>query len=152
MRKILLVSLLSLLATSCAIKAPVSNKYRLTQFSAEKLASTRTQHTLLITSPEAVEGYQSEQMIYSTKPFVLNSFTKNGWVSTPAGMLYPLLIQSLQQSGYFKAIASSAYADKTDYRLDTQLLEIQQNFTIKPSVLQVKIKAVVTRVSHNRMI
>lgn len=142
----------SLLSACSAIKSPVAHQYQLTAFSAEKIHPAPTQETLLITPTEAVNGYQTEQMHYSTQTHALNNFTKNAWFSPPATMLYSLLIQSIQHSGYFSAVSSGAYISKTGYRLDTQLLKLQQNFIKKPSILEFKVKAVLTRVADNQIL
>jgi cholesterol transport system auxiliary component len=149
---ILLTTSLTLLSACSAIKNPVTHQYQLNAFSSEKIASAPTHTTLLITPTEAVNGYQTEQMHYSTQQYSLNNFVKNSWFSPPATMFYPLLIQSIQHSGYFHAISSGSYNSKTDYRLDTQLLKIQQNFITKPSVLELKIKVVLSHVDDNKII
>jgi len=105
-----------------------------------------------VTPTAAIDGYETDQIRYTTKPFTLSSFAKNNWASPPATMLYPLLIQSLQQSGYFSAVGSGSYFSKTTYRLDTQLIELRQNFIKKPSVLELKVKAVLTHVEDNQIV
>ena len=135
-----------------AVKSPVTHQYQLSAFHADKMQRTATHTTLLITPTEAVNGYQTEEMHYSTTTYALNNFTKNAWFSPPATMIYPLIIQSVQHSGYFSAVSSGVYTSKTQYRLDTQLLKLQQNFLKKPSVLELEVKAVVTRVSDNQIL
>ena len=108
--------------------------------------------SLLISQPDAIAGYQTEQMMYTNKPFELTNFAHSAWISSPANMLYPLIIQSLQKSHYFFAIASGPDADKTDYRLDTQLFELQQNFLTKPSMVQLVAKVVITHIPDNRVV
>lgn len=149
---ILFTASFTLLSACSAIKTPVTHQYQLNAFSSEKIAHSPSRSTLLITPTEAVNGYQTEQMQYSTEPYSLNNFVKNSWFSPPATMFYPLLIQSIQHSGYFHAISSGAYNSRTDYRLDTQLLKIQQNFMTKPSVLEFKIKVVLSHVNDNQII
>ena len=151
MKTIVLIASLFLLTACSAIKNPIVNHYKLTSYSSSKAAHT-SPTTLLVTPTAALEGYETDQMRYSTRPFTLSSYTKNNWLSPPAGMLYPLLIQSLQRSHYFSAVGSGTYFSKTTYRLDTQLIEIQQNFIKKPSVLELKVKAVLTRVEDNQII
>lgn len=151
-RIILVASCLSLLWGCSAIKSPIIHQYQLSAFNADQIRHTPSQATLLITPTEAVNGYQTEQMHYSTQAYTLANFSKNAWFSPPATMLYPLMIQSIQHSGYFLAVSSGAYTSKTQYRLDTQLLKLQQNFTKKPSVLELKVKAVVSRVSDNQIL
>ena len=91
-------------------------------------------------------------MRYIQKPFELESFVHNAWVSSPASMIYPLMVQSLQRTGYFYAVASGPYVDKADYRLDTQIISLQQSFLKKPSVEELVVKAMLTHVDDNRIV
>lgn len=139
--------------TACTpIKTTITNQYQLASFSAEKIATKKTHRSLFISQPDAIAGYQTEQMMYMNKPFELNSFAHNAWISSPANMLYPLMIQSLEASNYFFAIASTPDADKTDYRLDTQLFALRQNFLTKPSTVDLTAKVVLTHIDDNRVI
>lgn len=152
MYKLSLITLLILLMACSPIKVPVSNQYILGAYSDKHLANQLTKQSILITTPEAVGGYQTEQMLYIKKPFELSPFANNAWADTPANMLFPLIVQSLQRSGYFYAVASSLNAEKTTYRLDTQLIELKQNFLKKPSVIDLVVKVVLTHVKDNRVI
>lgn len=134
------------------VKNIASHEYQLSAFSKKRLAANPSLISLMVTPPEAVSGYQTDQMIYIEKPYQIQSFAKNEWVSPPAEMLYPLLVQSLQDSGYFYAIASSPNTLETDYRLDTQLLNLEQSFLKKPSFIQLKVKVVLTRINDNKVI
>jgi len=139
--------------TACsAVKLPVTNQYQLSAFSNKKLVNRLAQKTILVSYPEAVAGYQTGQMLYIKKPFELSAFANNAWVDQPANMIFPLIVQSLQCSGYFYAVASSPHAEETDYRLDTQLIELQQNFLKKPSVIDVVVKIVLTQTRDNRVV
>ncbi|MFM9184484.1 ABC-type transport auxiliary lipoprotein family protein [Legionella pneumophila] len=138
---------------SCSpIKVPVTNEYQLTAYSTKQLTRKPRPITIQVTVPEAVAGYQTEEMLYMKKPFKLEPFVKNAWTSPPADMLFPLLVQSLQSSGYFYAVTSSPYSEEADYRLDTQLLKLEQNFIKKPSVLEFSAKIVLTHISDNQII
>ncbi len=148
---IVIMSLGALIACS-PVKMPVTNQYQISNFSAKQLVNKASPNTLLVTNPEAVAGYQTQSMLYIKKPYQLEAFVKNAWVDPPASMLYPLLIQSIQRTGYFNAISSGPYGQGADYRLDTQVLHIEQNFLKKPSVLEFSIKVVLTRVSDNKII
>lgn len=141
-----------ILVTGCAFKTPVVNQYKLESFSSTSLHRQYSGVSLLISQPEAVGGYQSEQIFYTKKPYELEAFAHNVWISTPANMLFPLMMQSLQNSGYFYAVTTTPYADKADYRLDTQLIELQQNFLVKPSQIQLIVKVVLTHMNDNRVI
>ena len=150
----LFTCLIALVALSaCApIKLPATNQYKLESFSTKKEITRAPRRSLLISQPEAMAGYQTEQMLYVKKPFQLASFAESAWIGTPANMLYPLLIQTLQNSQAFTAVASSPFADNVDYRLDTQLLTMQQNFLTKPSEFELMIKVVITRVANNQVL
>lgn len=140
------------LAGCSAVKVPVTNEYQLSSFSTKQWVSKSGGVTLLVTAPEAAASYQTQEMLYVDKPFKLEAFAKNSWTAPPADMLFPLLIQSMQRTGYFSAVTSSPYNEKADYRLDSQLLALEQNFLRKPSVLNLSVKVVLTRTSDSRVI
>ena len=58
----------------------------------------------------------------------------------------------MQHSHYFYAVASGPDADKVDYRVDTQLIQLQQNFLTKPSVVELVANVVLTHISDNRVV
>jgi cholesterol transport system auxiliary component len=147
-----ILPLLCLLSACSPIKNPIAHQYQLNAYSTKRLASSPFNYTILVTPTEAVTPYQTEQMQYSAKPYTIGRFAKSSWVSPPATMLYPLMIQSLQDSGYFYGVSAGSYMSKTTYRLDTQLLKLQQNFMRKPSVLEFNLKAVLSRTVDNQII
>lgn len=143
----------SWLLTACSpIQNEVKNQYKLEAFSAKKIAAKHAASSILISQPDAIAGYQTEQMLYINKPFELSNFAHSAWISSPANMIYPLITQSLQHSHYFYAVASGPDADKTDYRLDTQIIELQQNFLTKPSKVELVANVVLTHVADNRIV
>ncbi|WP_407637824.1 ABC-type transport auxiliary lipoprotein family protein [Legionella adelaidensis] len=143
---------LSLLLTGCAVKTPVDHQYKLDAFSSKSYLASGRGISIMVSQPEAVGGYQTEQMLYQKKPYELQAFVKNAWVAPPASMLFPLVMQSLQKTGYFHAVSSAPYADKADYRLDVQLLELQQNFLCKPSFVELVVKVVLTRMEDDQVV
>lgn len=151
MKKIILVFLSLLIFTGCAVKSPIKNQYRLECFS-KKHITTNAKTSIVLTQPEAVSGYQTQRMLYIKEPFSLNAFQNNSWVGAPANMLYPLMLQSLRSTGFFYAVTSTPYADKTDYRLDTQLLSLHQNFLTHPSTLELSVNLVISHVPTNKIL
>ncbi|MBL7479505.1 ABC-type transport auxiliary lipoprotein family protein [Legionella bononiensis] len=151
--RILSIFILSLGLISCSpVKTPVTSEYQLSAFSTKQWVAKPHHVSILVTAPEAVAGFQTEEMLYIKKPYQLEAFVKNAWSSPPADMLFPLLVQSLQRTGYFYAVTSSPYSEEADYRLDTQLLTLDQNFLKKPSILEFSVKVVLTRTSDNKVI
>lgn len=143
----------AVLVSACSpVKISVKNQYQLSAYSSKQLAKDPMPITLLVTAPEAAAGYQTEQMLYIKKPYELEPFAKNAWVNPPADMLYPLMLQSLQRTNLFAAVTSNAYTLGVDYRVDTQLLRLEQNFLKKPSVIEFSVKMVLTHVSDNKVL
>ena len=139
--------------SGCApVKTSVMHQYTLENAYDKKTTHKHLNYTLLITKPEAMAGYQTNQMLYVKTPFTLEPFAKNAWVSPPAAMLYPVLVKHIQDSHVFRAITSTPFADKTDYRLDTQLITLNQNFLAKQSTLNFTAKIAITRVSDNHVL
>lgn len=150
---LLLLAVIHLLLAGCSpVKPAITNQYTLAAYSNKRVTQHAAPVSILVNAPEAVGGYQTEQMLYMNKPFELSAFAHNGWVDPPADMLFPLILQSLQHSGYFYAVASSPASESTDYRLDTQLLELKQNFLVKPSAIDFKAKVVLNRIRDNKVV
>lgn len=152
--KFLILPLILTLLTGCgAIKLPVNQQFQLTQFSHKVYRKHSESHSsLFVSPPEALRGYDSIKMNYSTQPFEVKSFAHHAWLGSPASMIHPLLTQSFQNSGYFRAVSSGIYSDKTDYRLDTQLLMLQQNFMTQPSQMFLVMKLVFNDVKQSRVV
>jgi cholesterol transport system auxiliary component len=150
---VFLVGLSTAVLSGCSpVKVSVKNQYQLSAYSTKQLVKEPMPITLLVTPPDAAAGYQTDQMLYTKKPFELEPFAKNAWVNPPADMLYPLILQSLQRTNLFKAVTSNAYTLGVNYRLDTQLLALDQNFLNKPSILEFSAKMVLTHVSDNKVL
>jgi len=116
------------------------------------VSASKSATSILVSQPDAVAGYQTEQMLYTDKPYQLSVFAHSSWISSPANMLFPLIVQSLQHSHYFFAVAAGPDADKTNYRLDSQVIALQQNFLIKPSRLEMAVQVVLTHIDDNRVV
>ena len=149
---LLIASVVFMQLSACTpIKLPVVNQYRLEAFNAQRLAPPPGARTLLISQPDATDGYQTEQMLYIKTPYQLAAFSENAWVTSPANMLFPLIIQTFESSHAFSAITSSPYANHVDYRLDSQIIAMQQNFLTKPSQFELTLKIVLTQVKNNEV-
>jgi len=150
--KSIIISIVLLVNACASIKLPVTEQYQLTQFSQKVYQNPHGEYTLFVSPPEALRGYDGIKMNYSTQPFEVKSFAHHAWLGAPALMIHPLLTQSLQRSGYFRAVSSGIYSDKTDFRLDSQLLMLQQNFTTQPSQIFLVMKLVLNDVKNTRVI
>ncbi len=139
--------------TACSpIQPPVHHQYALEAFGSKKVVHPRAKVSILVSPPEAMAGNQTDQMRYIKIPYQLDAFVHNAWVSSPSSMLYPLMMQSLQSTGYFYAVASGPYIDHADYRLDTQIITLHQNFLIQPSVVELTTKIMLTHIADQRLV
>jgi cholesterol transport system auxiliary component len=91
---------------------------------------------LLVEVPHAAPGYDSAHMVYVRQALTQEAYANSTWADTPARMLAPLLVGSLQQSGLFRAVLLAPSAAKAGLRLDTTILRLQQNFLQVPSVVR----------------
>lgn len=149
MRAWFITAIVSLGLVSCSsVKLPAKNQYQLMGINTAKVATNSKRRSILVTQPIATAGYQTNQMRYIEKPYQLASFVKNTWVATPADMLYPLVLQSLQNTHHFGAVESAPFSGVTDYRMDVRVLKLVQNFLKKPSQIEMVVSASVSNGNH----
>jgi len=118
----------------------------------ENIPLRANHHVILgVTIPSTSPVYNTTDMIYSTYPYQVASFAKNSWVATPPQMLQPLIVRTLQNTHYFAAVKTTVMG-KSDYILNTELLELQQDFKRNPSVVRVRIRADIVRAATNQLV
>lgn len=126
--------------------------YQLTDFGKITPNTKRTHISILVMQPAAADGYDSSQMLYVSKPYEISAFTLNAWISRPATMLAPLLMRSIESSHYFYAVAQEPNMANADYRVDSVLLGLQQNFLVKPSQIQLALQVMLIHPRDDRVI
>lgn len=146
------LSSILIIFSGCAVKPAIQNEYQLTGYSNKRFVKYPVATSIIIETPEAMAGYRSVDMLYVKKRYELDNFAHNSWTSPPADMLLPLVVQSITSSNYFRVVAASPSPEITDYRLNLQLLVLQQSFLTRPSQLQLSIQAVLIRTKTNRPI
>ena len=97
---------------------------------------------LVVEMPRAGPGFDSTRMVYLRHPQQLEAFAFSEWVDTPAQMLAPLLLRSLQTSGAFRAVLLAPSVATGGLRLETDLIRLQQDFNTHPSQLRLTLRAV----------
>jgi len=118
----------------------------------EPAGTTTGEQTILVTATGARSGYDTRRMIYTKRAHELEYFTQNQWVDSPARMLTPLLIQSLENSAKYRAVVSSRSAVTADFQLDTEIIRLQQDFTTRPSQIQLTVRAQLTDIQSKRVL
>jgi len=144
------IFLMALLLGACSITSPVKlsrqSSYTITGPYLVIPHYSASLTTLLIAQPVANSGYQSSKMIYVDTVYKLKAFAHHRWIAPPTEMLLPLLAEHLRSLGYFKAVVTAPFSGITNYRLDTRLLVLQQEFLRPTSVVRLSIQ--VTLVSN----
>lgn len=97
---------------------------------------------LVVAVPRAAPGFDSTRMVYLRRAQELEAFAFHEWVDTPARMLAPLLVRSLQGSGAFSAVLLAPSAATSALRLETELIRLQQDFGSRPSQVRLTLRAV----------
>lgn len=147
------VALVSMTLIACTpATIPNANRYQLTEASSVKKVKPHKRVSLLVMQPVALDGYDTEQMLYVNQPYQVGEFANNMWMSPPATMLLPVLMRGIESSHYFYAVTSDLNISKTDYRLESVLIRLQQNFLTKPSRIQLAMQVTLIRNSDSGLV
>lgn len=96
--------------------------------------------TLLVFPPEAKAEYDTARMAYSRGPYEIDYFQHHQWGATPSQMLQPLLVRTLESTGYFKTVLTPPYTGSYSYSLRTEIVELVQDFASEPAVLRLSLR------------
>ncbi|HEU5280817.1 MAG TPA: ABC-type transport auxiliary lipoprotein family protein [Gammaproteobacteria bacterium] len=126
----LCVLMLSLTACSMfgPVQTPDDHRYLINAMPASFKQVKHTPAILLVTQPDTAAVYNTTNMAYTVKPYQVSFYSQNQWAATPSQMVLPLLAQSLEKTGAFRAVVVSPYIGKTDYTINTQIIKMQQNY------------------------
>jgi len=152
-----LLIMITLLLTACGIldpvKLPTVSRYTIANIKPVSIPSrSKTRLTLLVSLPIASPGYQSSRMVYVDIPYKLKTYANNRWVASPAEMLMSLLARQLRSKGYFYAVVTPPFSGVGNYRLDTRLLVLQQEFLRPTSVVRLVMQASLVNNTTNRVL
>lgn len=132
------------LLNGCLNLGPTSGTaqtYILNKVNPNCIHAPRTSAVLLVTQPTAAPAYAGPQMAYTLRCYQINYFANNRWVESPSRMMQPLIVKSLQNTGHYKAVVGTPYVGSYQWRLDTELVELKQYFTVCPSEVRVVLRA-----------
>jgi cholesterol transport system auxiliary component len=108
--------------------------------------------TLIVSPPRAAAGYGSQRMLYVRQAHRLQYFSRSQWVDTPGRMLAPLLVARMTAGGDFSAVFSSASGAAADFRLDSEIVMLRQDFSTTPSHVRLLLRAYLIEDDHRRVI
>ena len=107
---------------------------------------------LVVAVPRAAPGFDSPRMVYLRQAQQLDAFALHEWVDTPARMLAPLLVRALQATGAFGAVLLAPTAGSGNWRLETELIRLQQDFSTQPSQVRLTLRAVLVDSTDRQVI
>jgi cholesterol transport system auxiliary component len=96
--------------------------------------------TIEIAPPGARPGFEGPRMAYVTRPYEIQYFSRHQWVEPPARMLAPLLGEVLERDGSFQTMLSSE-SGAPALRLESEIVALQQEFTVQPSQVRFTLRA-----------
>ena len=147
---------LVLLLSGCAglQPAPVRNPdtHVLAATAIAQGAGPKRDLVLEVGMPRAWPGFDTLQMAYVRRPYELDYFVTAQWADSPARMLGPLLAQSLEQTGSFRAVMQAPSAVPADLRVNTELVRLQQNFGTRPSRVELALRVQLIDVRAKRVL
>ncbi|MCK7466913.1 MAG: PqiC family protein [Desulfosudis oleivorans] len=107
---------------------------------------------LAISTPRSRPGFDTAEIAHVQRPHELNYFVTSRWAAAPARMLEPLLLQALGQTEGFRAVVPAAGAVPADVVLDIELIHLRHNFEMKPSRVQLSLRAQLIDVRGKRVL
>lgn len=127
----LLIAAFSLILSSCSLLPAKKNDAINYVFNSIPSVQVSQRHatTLYVSAIESDPVYDTDNMAYSLHPYVIEYFAKNKWADTPARLLRPLVLKTLEDTRHFHAVTSSASPVRFDYVLNLKVVELQQVFS-----------------------
>jgi len=145
-----------LLLAACSVlpapKVVSQNIYVLEAGPVIPAAQAKRDLVLAVSVPRALPGFDTPQMAYVQQPYELNYFVTSRWADTPARMLEPIIAQAMLQTQSFRAVVQPSGAIPADVRLDVELVRLQQDFTTRPSRVQLTLRAQLIDVRGRRLL
>lgn len=108
--------------------------------------------TLTVTTPVAAAGFGGIHIIYQRQAHELEHFALSQWIDTPAQMLTPLIVRTLENSGAFRAVVRGSTSAASELRLDTEIIRLQHEFNVSPSQVRFTLRAVLVDTTTRRVI
>jgi cholesterol transport system auxiliary component len=114
--------------------------------------SAKRDAVLAVGLPRARAGFDTARMVWVRQAHGLEAYARNRWADTPSRMLEPLIKQTLEHSGAFQAVVPLSSGVAAKLRLDTELVRLQQDFTVKPSEVRLTLNAQLIDTATQRVI
>lgn len=154
--KTLVLYSLFLLLSACSVYSPIKTEptayYVINSLPNMMSQKNAKRINLLVTKPEANTIYNTVEIAYSTRPYQIAYFVKNRWAETPTQMLQPLIIAALQKTQYFNNLSANGTATQYDFILNTQLVELQQDYSHTPYRVHLVMRAEIIKTGSQQLV
>ena len=107
---------------------------------ADGAADAAAPRTIAISPPSARPGFDGTRMVYVTRAYEIQFFSTHEWVMPPARLLAPLLGLALARGGRLRVVEATE-VEPPALRLETEIVALQQEFTVHPSQLRFVLRA-----------
>ncbi len=151
-RVILLFAVLLLTACLSPVNITQKNNYVLNTTPPMSHTPRTNPQILLVSMPRLDAIMNDNNMVYLDGQHQIGYFSLNRWAAKPNEMFYTLLLNTLQQQSGFRAVVSSPYSGKSDLQLNIVNFSIVQDFTVRPSVVRVKMDARLTTANQQSIL
>lgn len=128
----------SIILGACAVKPAIQEHFIIDKTDKTRLCQHPVAASIYLPNTSSTDSFDNTSMHYMQSAYNLQSFAHSAWTATPAEMFTPLLNQSLEHSGCFHAISNGVAS--ADFRLDSQLVSLYQNFVSTPSRIVMGVK------------
>lgn len=153
-RRIVLLAGAAIFLAGCAF-APVESPITaalLDQQPADVPRGTARAIPLIVFAPEARPALDTTQMAYTLRPHHLAYFARNQWAESPAQMLQPLLVRTLERTGAFAAVVPPPHRTAGALGLRTEVVDLVQDFSQQQPVLRFVLRARLGDEGANRVL
>ena len=154
-RRVAIVAAWSLFGSGCSLVQPapaVEVSLHLLDVRPAVATTVRRDQVLAISAPQAAPGVDSAAIAYVQKAFALERYATHRWADTPARMLGPLLMRTLEDTGSFRAVVPASSGVQADLRLDTEIVQLRQSFLARPSRVEFTLRAQLVDVPGRRVL
>ncbi len=134
----LLIFIMLLTACLSPVNTAQKNNYVLNTTPPMSHTPRAKPQVLLVLVPRLDAVMDNNKMVYLDGPHQIGYFSLNQWAAKPNEMFFTLLLNTLQQQSGFRAVVSSPYSGQSDLQLNIVNFSIVQDFTVRPSVVRVK--------------
>lgn len=108
------------------------------------------EQTLQVMAPGAAPGYATTAIAYRQSAYELRYYARQRWIDRPARLLGQALVDGLSAGG--ARVLPEGGGMRADYRLLSQLLQIEQDFTTRPSRMRLALRVQLVDVRDGRLL